>query len=783
MDDLQINPKVSIVIPVYNGSNYLREAIDSALNQTYKNIEIIVVNDGSNDFGETEKIAKSYGNKIRYFYKENGGVATALNLGLEKMEGEYFSWLSHDDIYKPEKIEKQVNLLTILNETKKIIFSGYETITINGKHIRTYAIPPHVVQNIRCLIAIDLEYTLNGCTMLIPKCIFNIYGGFNAKYRYTQDYDMWWRFSENVEYIYLDESLILSRQHPEQGSRLENSTATVESDLFHARVISALCTSEISSYADIKKLREIYEIFYANSYNATSIVLLTQIVKILLQKNHDIEAMQLLNQTIFCFDQLDRMKDIFYNDFIKSLNFSKDKQTLLFYVNIWVYGGIERVMSILMRQLYESYNIILISYNESFQKGFELPNDIVHLKISENNLKNIAYRLGALSKLLDVKLFIGNPNIIYETLPVYGLLKKLSIKSIAVNHGYYFLPYYAQWLHPLIENKNEFLKDADAVTWLTSFNYTIYSMINENGIIMPNPNTFDEIDSNIMPHSAKIILCVGRFYDSIKRVDRVLKVFSKLIRIYPNVQLVLVGGYDLSMHIPSDSSESIRQLIARLRMPEHAVVFIGEQSDVANYYKKADVFVMTSDNEGFGMVLNEAGAFGLPIVMFRIPGLEDIIMDGKNGFLIEQDDYAEFVDKLVLLLSNDNLRLSMGQKAKILAKRFCKREIGMRWRHLIETILKTNSSEILNQILKREFSYSITKGEHYTKDIVCEYERNIKSIMQTYQTFVYSKDSKLIIHENKEGIVKLTLRYYRKNGLKSTIWKIVSKFRQCIKLE
>ena len=77
-----LKPLISIVIPVYNGSNFLREAIDSALAQTYKNIEIIVVNDGSADDGETERIALSYGDKIRYFKKENGGVSSALNYGI-----------------------------------------------------------------------------------------------------------------------------------------------------------------------------------------------------------------------------------------------------------------------------------------------------------------------------------------------------------------------------------------------------------------------------------------------------------------------------------------------------------------------------------------------------------------------------------------------------------------------------------------------------------------------------------------------------------------------------
>jgi len=99
----EFNPKVSIIIPVYNGSNYMQEAINSALNQTYSNLEVIVINDGSTD--DTDKIAKSFGQKIKYYQKDNGGVSTALNLGIEKMNGEYFSWLSHDDVYMPTKIE------------------------------------------------------------------------------------------------------------------------------------------------------------------------------------------------------------------------------------------------------------------------------------------------------------------------------------------------------------------------------------------------------------------------------------------------------------------------------------------------------------------------------------------------------------------------------------------------------------------------------------------------------------------------------------------------------
>ena len=105
---MNYQPKVSIIIPVYNGSNFLAQAINAALAQTYPNCEILVINDGSQDHGASEKIALSYGNKIKYYLKENGGVSSALNFAFKKMTGEWFSWLSHDDLYYPQKIEKQI---------------------------------------------------------------------------------------------------------------------------------------------------------------------------------------------------------------------------------------------------------------------------------------------------------------------------------------------------------------------------------------------------------------------------------------------------------------------------------------------------------------------------------------------------------------------------------------------------------------------------------------------------------------------------------------------------
>ena len=124
-------PLVSIIIPVYNGSNYMREAIDSALAQTYENFEVIVVNDGSTDGGKTERIALSYGNRIRYYHKENGGVATAMNFGIHEMKGEYFSWLSHDDIFYPDKIKIQMEAIRESGNPTTIAHGSFVTWDMN----------------------------------------------------------------------------------------------------------------------------------------------------------------------------------------------------------------------------------------------------------------------------------------------------------------------------------------------------------------------------------------------------------------------------------------------------------------------------------------------------------------------------------------------------------------------------------------------------------------------------------------------------------------------------
>lgn len=238
---MQLNPKVSIVIPVYNGSNYMREAIDSALAQTYKNIEVIVINDGSSDGGKTDEIIRSYGDRICNFVKENGGVASALNLGIRKMAGDYFSWLSHDDLYCPDKIERQV---ACLEKGKKniVLYSDYDRIDGRGNIIQTRRIK-HVEPD-KFRYALISILPINGCTALVPKICFEDTGLFDEKLKTSQDYDMWFRMAKQYDFVHIPDVLMKSRVHEEQGTVMMRSISFDESDSYFMKCLDEIFSDE-----------------------------------------------------------------------------------------------------------------------------------------------------------------------------------------------------------------------------------------------------------------------------------------------------------------------------------------------------------------------------------------------------------------------------------------------------------------------------------------------------------------------------------------------------------
>lgn len=251
-------PLISIVIPVFNGSNYLREAIDSAINQTYNNIEIIVVNDGSNDNDATKSIALSYGDKIRYVEKINGGVSSALNIGINLMNGDYFSWLSHDDVYFENKIEAQINILSQSSDNI-ILYSGF--CVINESSDILYSVKNHSTKSDNFLLDLLCYSGVHGCTVLVPKACFDKVGLFNEDLLHVQDIDFWVRANKIFNFQYLDKVLVKSRHHEHQTSKVDNANQRPEKENFIINVFKDNIENKIDifnyypvAYLNMKRL-------------------------------------------------------------------------------------------------------------------------------------------------------------------------------------------------------------------------------------------------------------------------------------------------------------------------------------------------------------------------------------------------------------------------------------------------------------------------------------------------------------------------------------------------
>lgn len=275
---MNYKPLVSIVIPVYNGSNYMAEAIDSALSQTYDNIEVIVVNDGSKDDGKSDEIARSYADKIRYFPKENGGSSSALNEGIRNMKGQWFSWLSHDDLYYKDKVKKQVEYLNSLIDSgiaqedlyRHILFTATDFINGEGKLIKKskFENEKALSENISAfegneyLICEPTKYNFYGCGCLINKKAFDEVGCFDENLRLINDIDMWQRlYAGSFKLHYMPEALTVGRIHKGQISRsIGFSYHNSEQDMLWKRCLDYLT----------ENYKDNYDVFYLFGCNAFS---------------------------------------------------------------------------------------------------------------------------------------------------------------------------------------------------------------------------------------------------------------------------------------------------------------------------------------------------------------------------------------------------------------------------------------------------------------------------------------------------------------------------------
>jgi glycosyltransferase involved in cell wall biosynthesis len=209
----QLPNKISVIIPTYNRREFLARAIDSVLDQGWRDFELIVVDDGSTD--ETARSVASYGGRVRYLYQENRGPAAARNTGVRAAEGEFIAFLDSDDRFAPEKLAVQQAAMAarpeyLISHTDEIWYRRGELLHQKKKHFR-----PHGFIFGECLKLCVVGMS----TVMLRREFFEKVGYFDEELPCCEDYDLWLRASVSLPFLKVDRPLtIKAGGRPDQVS-------------------------------------------------------------------------------------------------------------------------------------------------------------------------------------------------------------------------------------------------------------------------------------------------------------------------------------------------------------------------------------------------------------------------------------------------------------------------------------------------------------------------------------------------------------------------------------
>lgn len=211
-------PRVTCIVPVYNGERYLGEAILSILAQSHPAFEVLVVDDGSTDGSAT--VAKSYGNRVRYLFQPNAGPAAARNLGLEAARGELVSFLDADDVWHAEKLARQLARFTARPELDYCV-----------THVQNFWVPELKEEEDRFRNHPRARPVAGyvTSTLLARMALFHAVGGFNPELPHADDTDWFLRAdAKGAVKELLPEVLLFRRLHPGNRSRARASASRAD---------------------------------------------------------------------------------------------------------------------------------------------------------------------------------------------------------------------------------------------------------------------------------------------------------------------------------------------------------------------------------------------------------------------------------------------------------------------------------------------------------------------------------------------------------------------------
>jgi glycosyltransferase involved in cell wall biosynthesis len=199
--------KVSVIMSAYNAERFIGEAIQSALDQTYPNLEVIVCDDGSTD--RTAEVVKSFGNRVTYIYQSNRGQGAGRNNAAQRATGEYLAFLDADDLWEAHKIEKQIEVFSRAPDVGAV-YSGMNVIDSVGRLLPSRTRPP--MKRGEVFSDLIAENFVGLSSLMVKRTVFDDVGGF-SDHRYCQDFVMSLSIARSYKIDFVDEPLAFYRVH------------------------------------------------------------------------------------------------------------------------------------------------------------------------------------------------------------------------------------------------------------------------------------------------------------------------------------------------------------------------------------------------------------------------------------------------------------------------------------------------------------------------------------------------------------------------------------------
>ena len=691
------NPKVSIVLSTYNGAKYIRQSIDSCLRQSYRNIELIIVDDRSTD--DTPQIIRSFSDpRICHFRNEhNLGRPRSLNKGFARTTGEYLTWTSDDNEYFDHAIETMVRCL---EENKEYDFA-YADCWIYDVETQT-----KVLRQLPEISRLHKENCVGACFLYTRKVHESI-GGYSPRLELVEDYDYWIRIFRKFKMFHYQQPLCTHSEHHHSLKRARQwSVVLLENVLKYqngfislnalARAAMVFCVDvlkfryppdkTISIYCQaISRIKRVSPYLLAKILPPFAYLVTRKIIKSLLIPVMDFTA------SIYAWFDINKK--------CRGLHYAKGRINVLCVVPFLVAGGAEKVLLDVVSGLKnEKYDFYVVTtkirehaWIDKFRPYFKLifiPSE----KISGSRVY-CPYIRNLIKKLKIEVIILSHAPLGYEALPkLKNEFKSLKVIDILHVEGWVATTDELMWAAPFIDKRicishrlRKFMADKYAAFGFDG-KYDERLAVIHNGVELNGSlrgaitNSSFRTKYNIPPEE-KIISFVGRLSPE-KNASTFVDIAIKLVNgeTKQALKFVIAGdGFEM---------DQIREKIKSSGMEEH-ILLAGMVDNVAELMRDTYLLLVASKKEGIPLVIPEALAWGVPVISTDVGAIREIIQDGANGYLVDPDTNAadQFAAKIEYLLTHENhYKLLSGKARESIIPEFSIETMRSRYKDVFEKL-------------------------------------------------------------------------------------------------